>query len=143
MTPLHPLTPDIFQVRVPVPFPLQYVNCYLFRESNGWTLLDTGLNDEPGLNAWAYAFEALQISPRDIRRIILTHTHPDHFGLAGYFQHLSGAPVLALDREIATTSLIWRDDAAYAQALTAYFMQHGVPTRVTENIKGRMRRLVH
>lgn len=143
MTPIHQITPDIFQVRIPVPFPLKYVNCYLFREDNAWTLLDTGLHDEHGLNAWTSAFDSLQISPRDIHRIILTHTHPDHFGLAGYFQHLSDAPVYALDREIETVPVIWRDDVEHVQALTAHFLQHGVPPRVAENIKERMHRLTH
>ncbi|MBI4674285.1 MAG: MBL fold metallo-hydrolase [Chloroflexi bacterium] len=142
MTLIHPITQDIFQVRIPVPFPLKYVNCYLFRENNGWTLLDTGLHDEPGLNAWMHVFDVLQISPRDIRRIILTHTHPDHFGLAGYFQNLSNAPVYALDREIETVPVIWRDDAAHVEALSAFFAQHGVPSRVVANIQERSRQLI-
>ena len=142
MTPVHPITQDIFQIRIPVPFPLKYVNCYLFRENSGWTLLDTALNDEPGLRAWAHVFDELKIAPRDIHRIILTHTHPDHFGLAGYFQNASGAPVYALDREIVTVPLVWRDDRAHVEMLDAYFLQHGVPPHVVENIEERSRLLV-
>ncbi len=142
MTLIHSLAENIFQIRIPVPFPLKYVNCYLFREGSGWTLLDTALHDESGLQAWTSVFDELKISPRDIHRIVLTHTHPDHFGLAGYFQNLSGAPVYALDREIETVPVIWRADREHVEALGAYFLQHGVPPQVVENIEERSRLLV-
>lgn len=131
------IEPLIFQIRIPVPFPLKYVNCYLFREENGWTLLDTALHDEPGLSAWNQAFETLHISPRALHRIILTHTHPDHFGLAGYFQRMTDARVYALDREIESVPLAWSDDPAHVEQLGAYFLQHGVPDEIVANIRER------
>lgn len=143
MTQIHPVTPDIFQVRIPVPFPLKYVNCYLLREPNGWTLLDTGLNDEPGMSAWTHAFDALKISPREIRRILLTHLHPDHFGLAGYFQQLADAPVYALDREVETMPIVWRADREHIARLGAFFTQHGVPPSIVADIQERSELLLH
>lgn len=80
---------DIFQVRVPLPFALNHVNCYLLRENDGWTLLDTGINTEAARNTWKTVLNVLDITALDLNRILLTHTHPDHFGMVGWFQSLS------------------------------------------------------
>ena len=49
---------DIYQVRLPLPFALNHVNCYLLRDGDGWTILDTGLN-RPEIHAgWRAACHA-------------------------------------------------------------------------------------
>src|SRR6185295_15928786 len=78
----------IYQVRVPLPFALNIVNCYLLRDGDGWAVVDTGLNTPPAQEAWQAAFSFLNIAPATIKRIILTHSHPDHYGMAGWFQSL-------------------------------------------------------
>ena len=127
----------IFQVRVPVPFPLRNVNCYLVREGDGWTMLDTGLHDAPAFEAWDAAFLSLQIHARDIRRIILTHAHPDHYGLAGHFQRLSGAPVFALAEEIRVVPIEWEPRGAHMRVLGDFLLLHGVPVETTHRIVER------
>lgn len=118
----------IYQVRVPVPFPLKYVQCYLLRESDGWTMIDTGLHYAPAFQAWDAAFKDLQMDVRDLRRIYLTHAHPDHYGLAGHFQRLSDAPVYALDEEIRVIPIEWAPSGAHMVLLGEFLKQHGMPT---------------
>lgn len=91
--PITRITPDIVQVQIPLPYALNLVNCYLLRGSKGWTLLDTGLNTPAGRDQWARAMRQLNIRPRDIEKIVLTHMHPDHFGLAGWWQRQTDAPM--------------------------------------------------
>jgi glyoxylase-like metal-dependent hydrolase (beta-lactamase superfamily II) len=103
---------DIIQVRLPLPFALNIVNCYLIRGDDGWTVLDTGLNTPPAQETWNAAFAALGITPSDVDQIILTHVHPDHFGMAGWFQALgdkSGAipPVKTSPREAEMARQLW------------------------------------
>ncbi|MGB8643976.1 MAG: MBL fold metallo-hydrolase [Anaerolineae bacterium] len=131
------IEPDIFQVRIPIPFPLKNIQSYLVREADGWTMIDTGLNDPPALEAWEHAFRALQMTPRDIRRILLTHTHPDHFGLAGYFQNLSSAPVYALNEEIEIVPREWPPKEIAIPMLSRYFARNGAPPDVMARVAGR------
>ena len=90
---------EIYQVCLPLPLALKSVNCYLLRGDEGWTILDTGLNVPAAQQVWRTVFTELGIQPGDIRQIILTHAHPDHYGLAGWLQNWCGAPVWMSARE--------------------------------------------
>ncbi len=131
------VTKGIFQVQVPVPFPLKTVQCYLVREESAWTMIDTGLQYAPAREAWAHAFQTLKIEPRAIRQIVLTHGHPDHYGLAGYFQDKTGAPVLMLDREIEIAALEWQADGEHMDMIARYFAQHGLPANIGKSVYER------
>lgn len=122
----------IWQVRLPLPFPLKIVNCYLLADDGGWTLVDTGLNDPAGRAAWDAAFQALGGRPSDIRRIILTHTHPDHYGMAGWLAAQSGAPVFCSPPERAFAERAWLPGAANERAITAMFREHGMPAPLAD-----------
>ncbi len=52
------ITDHIYQIRIPIPFPLRDVNCYLVREADGWTMIDTGLHHAPAFETWDAAFRA-------------------------------------------------------------------------------------
>ncbi|MBI3915335.1 MAG: MBL fold metallo-hydrolase, partial [Chloroflexi bacterium] len=134
---IEQITEGVFQVRIPVPFPLKYVQCYLIREEASWTLIDTGLNDAAAFAAWDAAFKELQITPKEIRRIFITHAHPDHYGLAGYFQNLSGAPVYALDEEIRTIAIEWKPNGSHLYLLGDQMIENGVPRDFAKKIVER------
>jgi glyoxylase-like metal-dependent hydrolase (beta-lactamase superfamily II) len=123
---------------VPVPFPLKIVNCYLARDAGGWVMIDTGLQFGPAHEAWADAFHALRMRAQDIHRIYLTHAHPDHYGLAGYFQNLSGARVFALDEEIRVVALEWQSTGAHITPLANFLKEHGAPREVIKGVVARL-----
>ncbi|MCY3779204.1 MAG: MBL fold metallo-hydrolase [Chloroflexi bacterium] len=84
---------DIVQVQIPLPYVLNIVNCYLLRGAEGWTLVDTGLNTAAARSQWKSALWTLGIKPADIKKIVLTHMHPDHYGMAGWWQRLTESPI--------------------------------------------------
>jgi glyoxylase-like metal-dependent hydrolase (beta-lactamase superfamily II) len=76
---------DVLWLRVPLPMVLDHVNAYALRDDDGWTLIDTGLDTGKTRALWEAAL-AGPLAGLPVRRLIVTHHHPDHVGLAGWFQ---------------------------------------------------------
>ena len=83
--------PGVHLIELPLPFSLGTVNVYLVRLAEGYLLIDCGMNTEPCFAALARALEGLGVKWSDIRRILVTHMHPDHIGLAHKLIELTGA----------------------------------------------------
>lgn len=87
------VAPGILWLRLPLPMALDHVNIYALDDGDGWTLVDTGIDSARSRAVWARLL-AGPLGGRPVRRVVLTHHHPDHVGLAGWFQGL-GAELLA------------------------------------------------
>lgn len=74
---------DIRWLRLPLPFQLAHINVWLLRDGDGWTLVDTGLFTKTTREIWKKVFEE-DLDGLPIRRVIVTHLHPDHVGCAGW-----------------------------------------------------------
>ena len=75
----------VLWMRLPLPMALDHVNIYALDDGDGWTLVDTGMASKRGVGIW----ESLLAGPlggKPVRRVIVTHHHPDHVGMAGWFQ---------------------------------------------------------
>lgn len=75
----------ILWLRIPLPMVLDHVNVYALRDGDGWTVIDTGLNSRRTIALWEKIL-AGPLKGAPVRRLIVTHHHPDHVGLAGWFQ---------------------------------------------------------
>lgn len=77
------IAPGIFWLRMPLPFSLEHINLWLFRDGDRWAVVDTGLGTDETKAAWQSAFDdAMQGDP--MSRVFVTHLHPDHVGCAGW-----------------------------------------------------------
>ena len=136
--PLRRVADGIYALRLPLPFALNHVNCYLLQDGDGggWTIVDAGLNRPEVREAWRGAWAELQIEPQQIRQIVLTHMHPDHFGLAGWLQEQSGALVLLSPREAEVAQVTWMEEltAEREAAVHRYMHSAGVTSDVAEVI---------
>jgi glyoxylase-like metal-dependent hydrolase (beta-lactamase superfamily II) len=88
-----PLADRMLWVRLPVPGALRHINVWLLDDGDAWTLVDTGMNVPESRAAWEGPLHA-HLGGRPIRRIVCTHHHPDHAGLAQYLAERHGAEVL-------------------------------------------------
>src|SRR5690242_10362131 len=99
----------ITQVKVPLPFPLRWVNSYLVRGSEGYTVIDPGLHTPEAEELWLAVLQERGIAFEHVEQIVLTHHHPDHYGMAGWFQERTGAPVLLSETGQRQVQLLWGD----------------------------------
>jgi len=92
----------VWWFRLPLPMALDHVNCYALDDTlsggTGWTLIDTGFDSKRSRAVWG-ALLAGPLAHRAVRRVLVTHYHPDHIGLAGWFQ--------AQGAELVTTRTSW------------------------------------
>ena len=87
------VAPGIRWLRLPLPMALDHVNCYALEDADGWTLVDTGMASKHTKALWQ-ALLAVPLRGKPVTRLIVTHHHPDHIGLAGWFQS-QGVELLA------------------------------------------------
>ncbi len=92
------IAPHILWMRLPLPMALDHVNIYALDDGEAWTLVDTGMSSRKTKAIWA-ALIAGPLAGKPVRRLIVTHHHPDHIGLAGWFQ--------AQGVELITTRTAW------------------------------------
>ncbi|MER5170736.1 MBL fold metallo-hydrolase [Thioclava kandeliae] len=105
------VAPRIFWFRLPLPMALDHVNGYALDEGDSWTLVDPGV-DRPACRKALMALLDGPLAEKPVRRVVVTHHHPDHIGLAGWLQG-RGA-------ELWTTRTAW---------LMARMLQHDVQDR--------------
>lgn len=88
----HPLevAPGIHWLRMALPFALDHINLWLLADGEAWTAVDTGVDDDATRAAWESV-----LAGRRLSRLVCTHFHPDHMGLAGWLARGHGIELTA------------------------------------------------
>ncbi len=113
----------VVQVCLPLPMRPTIVNVWLVRGGDGWTLIDTGMHTGDSTSAMRAALDTIGIAPTDVRRIVCTHHHIDHYGTSGPFRELMHADVYLhpLEAERAAAA---KDQGGEDQS---FLGRHGIP----------------
>ena len=89
------VAPGIVRTQLPISMPgLGHVNCYLLEDERGIAVVDPGL---PGDESWDHLVDRLTragYAVDDVHTVVVTHSHPDHFGGAMRLHHEAGADVV-------------------------------------------------
>lgn len=83
----------ILWTRIPLPYRLDHVNIFLVRDTDGWVVIDTGIQTNEAIGVWEQLFSGA-LKGEKITRVVVTHYHPDHIGLAGWLCGRFQAPLL-------------------------------------------------
>ena len=129
-------------VCMPLPFALNHVNCWLLGESQQRVLIDTGVANETTRAHWQQLFCTQKIPGQ----LLVTHFHPDHMGLAGWFA-AQGSALVGSEVEVSLARTIWhKDDSAYASLYADWYRHNGLPDAVIKQVQqagNSYRQLVH
>jgi len=119
----------IHLLKVPIPDnPLENLNCYIIEGKNGWLMVDTGWFTDEAFSALGYGLSELELKFTDIATIIVTHIHPDHFGLAGKIKQVSPKTELLMHRfEFDMIDSRYIKFSNLQDAMTVILGHHGVP----------------
>lgn len=125
--PLHEVAHDILQMRMPLEAGIDHNNVYLIREDAGWCVFDTGMDSLAVRNIWAAAFSG---PLKDgISRIVVSHHHPDHLGLAAWLQETTGVPVYVRPEELAAARAAGLLDPSAEAVAREYFGRNGMSAK--------------
>ena len=75
-----------------LPFALNHINLWVLKDDNGWVVVDTGVASADIKSNWRKCF-AGDMNEESVNKIIVTHLHPDHIGLAGWMNKKFSAPL--------------------------------------------------
>ncbi|ODP38489.1 MBL fold metallo-hydrolase [Sphingomonas turrisvirgatae] len=96
-------------LRLPLPGSLGHINCWLIADGTRTSVVDTGLNTPACADAWRMLFDAAPLADRPIGRVICTHFHPDHVGMAGWLARKFDARLWMTRGEWLTVRLLTSD----------------------------------
>ncbi|WP_063686567.1 MBL fold metallo-hydrolase [Bradyrhizobium stylosanthis] len=131
------IRPGVLWARLKLPFRLNHVNIYLLADGDGYAMIDAGFGNEETIEAWTKLFEG-PLKGVNITRLIVTHSHPDHVGLAGWIVERFNCPLVMSQVEYLQSVYHQnRGTEERKEAQRQFFRRHGMDESLTEKLLGR------
>jgi len=132
------VAPGVHRLNLPLPFELKQINTYLVKLDEGWLLIDAGIDTPECLEAVRASLDELGVTWPQVRKLLLTHFHPDHMGLAPRLLELTRAELLMHECDVEQLEdlvgkghrWVWIEQL-YAEA--------GIPEELRERIRASAR----
>ncbi len=131
---MRELGDGVHRVTLPLPWALDHVHCYAVDDAEGWTLIDCGVGTPGTGRRWQQALA--QLGHPHVRRLVITHYHPDHIGASTRLAELTGAEEIVQgrrDRELTVTT--WLDPES-GPRFQRYLVAHGMPPDLADRSVG-------
>lgn len=125
------VAPGVHWLRMPIPLDLDHINLWLIEDSDAdgapaWTIVDSGFGTDAVRDLWRAIFDGPAAGRRP-HRLICTHYHPDHFGLAGWLARAYGVTVEMTEGEWVIGALLPRmAHETFAAGQDRFFARHGM-----------------
>jgi len=120
------VAPGVLWVRQPLPFALDHINLWLVAGDHGWTLVDTGIGSARSRAMWDAIF-ADALNGAGLERVIVTHFHPDHMGLAAWMVERFGVELWMTQAEWLFARLLHQDRTAeFARTHADFYARCGL-----------------
>ncbi|MDP6706092.1 MAG: MBL fold metallo-hydrolase [Alphaproteobacteria bacterium] len=130
----------VFWIRMPLELTgLDHINVWLLRDYTGWAIVDTGMNSALIREQWDAIIDRY-CEGRPLKRVVCTHFHPDHMGLAGWLQQKTGCHLLSTRLEWLMGRMLYLD----AQPeVPAFVLDHYRRVGMEEGHLEEVRRFFH
>ena len=130
----------VFWSRIELPFRLDHVNVYLIDDGDSWNVIDTGIASDHAQETWTHLLGG-RMAGRPVSKILITHHHPDHVGLASWLANKLDAEVVMSGTEYLLGLTYWLDsDAMKADHYRAFYRTRGLEAGIAESILDRSAR---
>jgi glyoxylase-like metal-dependent hydrolase (beta-lactamase superfamily II) len=129
----------VFELRLPIPFEDGLVNVFLFADGDEADLLDCGMNSDESVDAIKQAIA--HIGGRRLRRLVVTHIHPDHYGAAGTFAGEGLADLYIHRLEVPLVHPRYVELEQLVKEVRTYLLVNGVPPGDSEVLSNSQRAL--
>ena len=124
------IAPGVHWARMPLPFALDHINLWLLEDElagvPAWTLIDCGIGDEATRGLWERIF-AERIAGRPVARLVVTHHHPDHAGLASWLIERTGTQLWMSQAEYFAAHAMREEHSGFRfDRVLAMFQRNGL-----------------
>jgi glyoxylase-like metal-dependent hydrolase (beta-lactamase superfamily II) len=116
------VAPGVHWLRMNLPLGLNHINLWALEDGDGWVLVDTGMQTEEIAAAWQRVISG-PLADRPVKRVICTHMHPDHIGMAGWLTRRFGCQLWTSRLEYLTCRTLVADTGREAPADAIRFYQ--------------------
>jgi glyoxylase-like metal-dependent hydrolase (beta-lactamase superfamily II) len=131
------IAPGVLWIRLPMPYRLDHINVWAIRDGDAWTLVDTGLRTPETIGVWEDLIPKLPFKG-PLKRVLATHWHPDHLGLAGWLTRKHGAPLWISRGEYLMCRTLLSDSSREAPAnALQFYREAGWVEAAVENYRIR------
>lgn len=132
------VAPGIHWLRMPLPFKLDHINLWLLEDGDEWVIVDTGICRDEVKGAWEGLFTGV-MAGKTVSRVIVTHFHPDHAGLAGWLTERFDAPLIMPLAEWTFGRMVWLDGGDYSlDEFRAFYRRAGFSEDMMETVSRRV-----
>ena len=137
LPPVERVRPGLWSIPVPIPDnPLRYVLVYLFETDRGPYIVDAGWNTDEAWETLVAGVATSGASIADVQGVLVTHIHPDHYGLAGRVREASGAWVALHPADAALIGARYDAPADLVESMAAQLRRNGAPADEVEALAG-------
>ncbi len=136
---LSEVAPGVFELRLPIPFEDGLVNVFLFPDGKDADLLDCGMNSEESVADIKHAIA--RVGAKRLRRLVVTHIHPDHYGAAGAFAGEGLADLYIHRLEVPLVHPRYVELEQLVKEVKTYLLVNGVPPKEAEVLSNSQRAL--
>jgi len=120
------ITSGIHWLKLPLPIALDHINVWLLDDGDGWTLIDTGIAIDATRQAWEQLNKHILMG-RPINRIVVTHHHPDHFGLARWLSKKFNCHTTMSSASLEKVDTLLREDISdIRDSVDEFYRSNGI-----------------